>query len=509
MSKILIGKNEQREKDFDKIIENIYKRQKEIVGKVQTKFNIFDSEKRKYKLKMLAILYTTYLSTLGSIKDEAFSIEDLNLIKSLSINENINNNFISVINAFQDNNMRNVNSNKDLYESNMLKMDKKKSDLKLLAKKSEREIKEAGRQIKKDSCIFCTETFEENGGINPQISECKKYVHGKCFIKYIEEELNNNRFPIRCPLCINRHEINYKTIIDCLLLNDKNNLAIKLENISLNYLAQNNSDEITFCPTAGCRYMCFYDEKGYHLNCPICKKEYCLQCKTGWHYNLTCEEYQKVIKEKKENEDDVKFEEYVKGSKLKQCPNCKRWVEKISGCDHIRCSCGIDFCYRCGKMYDPQTRTHFCEDLSTNVSIYGDSMNIEESYTDVNSINFVNINKINVNDNIEFGNNNNNQRGILFGNNDQNLNLFNNINTQNNNLFNNNSQISGQFVNNNNSQENSRFNNFNNKSPNLFNNNNNQNLFGKNTNINFGANSNNQNNQNFFGKNNNYNNNVY
>ena len=43
--------------------------------------------------------------------------------------------------------------------------------------------------------------------------------------------------------------------MDCLLFNNKDNLAVKLENMSLNYLAQNNSDEISFCPTAGCNYM--------------------------------------------------------------------------------------------------------------------------------------------------------------------------------------------------------------------------------------------------------------
>jgi hypothetical protein len=48
--------------------------------------------------------------------------------------------------------------------------------------------------------------------MNPEIMECKKHVHGQCFINYIEEELNNNRFPIRCPLYTGkeRHEINNK-----------------------------------------------------------------------------------------------------------------------------------------------------------------------------------------------------------------------------------------------------------------------------------------------------------
>ncbi len=51
MSKIFIEK-EPKQKDFNIIIEDISRKQKEIIEKIKTKFNNFDSEKRKYKLQM-------------------------------------------------------------------------------------------------------------------------------------------------------------------------------------------------------------------------------------------------------------------------------------------------------------------------------------------------------------------------------------------------------------------------------------------------------------------------
>ena len=48
MSKIFIGKKSQKEKDFNKILEHINKRQKEMIEKLTNTFNIFDSEKTKY-----------------------------------------------------------------------------------------------------------------------------------------------------------------------------------------------------------------------------------------------------------------------------------------------------------------------------------------------------------------------------------------------------------------------------------------------------------------------------
>ena len=98
MSKIFIGKKSQKEKNFNKILEDINKRQKEMIEKLTNKFNDFDSEKRRYKLKMLGILYSTYLSTLGTLEEKDFTNEELDLVISLEEGNNQNNNFIPVIN---------------------------------------------------------------------------------------------------------------------------------------------------------------------------------------------------------------------------------------------------------------------------------------------------------------------------------------------------------------------------------------------------------------------------
>ena len=61
--------------------------------------------------------------------------------------------------------------------------------------------------------------------------------------------------------------------------------------MSLNRLSETNPDEVSFCPTPGCSYMCFYDINVFHLDCRLCKNSYLLKCKVEWHTNLTCEEY--------------------------------------------------------------------------------------------------------------------------------------------------------------------------------------------------------------------------
>jgi ariadne-1 len=63
---------------------------------------------------------------------------------------------------------------------------------------------------------------------------------------------------------------------------------------------------------------------------------------------MTCAEYQSLGDM---NESDKRFMVLVKGAKYKQCPNCKFWVEKNEGCDHMTCRCKYEFCYVCGGQY--------------------------------------------------------------------------------------------------------------------------------------------------------------
>ena len=38
----------------------------------------------------------------------------------------------------------------------------------------------------------------------------------------------------------------------------------------------------------------------------------------------------------------------------KKCPSCNILVDRIDGCNYVRCRCGTGFCYRCGLAYGPK-----------------------------------------------------------------------------------------------------------------------------------------------------------
>ena len=112
--KNLIGS--QNENNFDKILEKINNSQKEIIQKIESESFIFDSNKRKNKIKLLAILYSTYLSTVTFFGKERITKDDLNIVIYLFNGKANINNFITDMKALE-----NFNSNYKEKENNQIR----------------------------------------------------------------------------------------------------------------------------------------------------------------------------------------------------------------------------------------------------------------------------------------------------------------------------------------------------------------------------------------------------
>ena len=48
---------------------------------------------------------------------------------------------------------------------------------------------------------------------------------------------------------------------------------------------------------------------------------------------------------------DDEFDKLKKAEGFKQCPNCKRQVQKTEGCNHMTCICKYQWCYACEGPY--------------------------------------------------------------------------------------------------------------------------------------------------------------
>ncbi|VDK58196.1 unnamed protein product [Gongylonema pulchrum] len=41
--------------------------------------------------------------------------------------------------------------------------------------------------------------------------------------------------------------------------------------------------------------------------------------------------------------------------RLKKCPACRNFCERLDGCNHMVCICGVEFCYVCSEKWRDYT----------------------------------------------------------------------------------------------------------------------------------------------------------
>ena len=260
--------------------------------------------------------------------------------------ENPNNQNIK--NSFNNQNSNFENSNNQIYSY------KNDEEMAKLLEAEERFLfnkeQENNKQLKK--CEICLEEFSLLNSNNYFLT-CNCTIHDKCFDEYVKSQVEQNNLPIKCPSC--GKDVHPNFIQESLNLNQE--LLTKYFKFSMNKFLNEYNNEYSSCPTPGCEYAFFFNKGEFRFSCPLCKKEYCLNCKDEWHKNLTCQQYRDT---KNVDKLDKQFMDFVTGAKFKMCPRCKFWVEKNQGCNHMRCRCGADFCYLCGEFMDMK-KGHKCK----------------------------------------------------------------------------------------------------------------------------------------------------
>ena len=114
-------------------------------------------------------------------------------------------------------------------------------------------------------------------------------------------------------------------------------------------------DKRIYCPQRGChqfikpsktpasafRFGSWSNRTQDTALCVACYTSVCLLCKELAHPGEKCEE----------NKNATRLRELVKEKGWQTCSKCHSIIEKISGCLHMTCRCGFEFCYRCGAGY--------------------------------------------------------------------------------------------------------------------------------------------------------------
>lgn len=96
--------------------------------------------------------------------------------------------------------------------------------------------------------------------------------------------------------------------------------------------------------------------------CPNCATEFCALCRRPWstivftstltqqskakeitHSKKTCAAYAKLVP----SSNDYDYTSVARAIQAKMCPGCSVRVQRIEGCNHMTCRCGMEWCYVC------------------------------------------------------------------------------------------------------------------------------------------------------------------
>jgi hypothetical protein len=172
---------------------------------------------------------------------------------------------------------------------------------------------------------FCLKNIEKNK-IKEKLIDCKKKIN--VFQKIIELKKFFNS---------DVYEKIYKFFYKKLTDNFRINFPKKIR-------------YITYC-VGSCIHTDGYIHNGIpngKQKCYSCKITYCRECgKTPFHTGELCKFVDEISFENPEN--------------YRKCPGCSIWIEKEEGCDHMKCPCGVHFCYHCrGVLCANDPYYHIC-----------------------------------------------------------------------------------------------------------------------------------------------------
>ena len=213
------------------------------------------------------------------------------------------------------------------------------------------------RPRKPGDCPICYCEYTNKDGV--LLSDCGHKFCQDCFAQYVQTKAKDREVLPTQLVCPHHDDKDGKCgqalaqqdIMACLKTDEDRDRYLRL---SLSRTVD-QQDNMGCCPTAGCSFLFEWDSENRKLDCPLCHQTYCLVCQTGpWHAGVRCEQFQQQQKQEGNatasggSDGDTEFQNFAAQRKLKQCPKCKFWVEKSSGCNAMHCRCNLVFCYQCG-----------------------------------------------------------------------------------------------------------------------------------------------------------------
>eukprot|EP01028_Stygiella_incarcerata_P007655 TRINITY_DN318_c0_g1_i2.p1 TRINITY_DN318_c0_g1~~TRINITY_DN318_c0_g1_i2.p1 ORF type:complete len:494 (-),score=90.89 TRINITY_DN318_c0_g1_i2:133-1614(-) len=230
-----------------------------------------------------------------------------------------------------------------------------------------------GPSGEKEMCPICGEDFDGNHIIH---ISCGHYACEECWSGWVTAKLESGPSVIHsCCLMPKCPNVIPESLFKRVLPKDKYEVFSR-------YLLRSFVDDnpnVRWCPAPGCGRAIFCATAVSRKVVCSCGHEFCFQCSREPHQPAPCELLSDW--EQKEKDDSGNSKWLVAYSK--ECPNCKRPINKDEGCNHMTCSvCGHEFCWICSGPWS-EHGSHTGGYYSCNRFKKGDSSEVSDARADL------------------------------------------------------------------------------------------------------------------------------
>ncbi|KAI8986732.1 hypothetical protein BD414DRAFT_578024 [Trametes punicea] len=198
---------------------------------------------------------------------------------------------------------------------------------------------EIRRESSPVQCTACT--LEINISAEDAVqAPCLHIYHAECLLTFVRNAIDSTaQFPPRC--C--RRTIPTSLFEPYLTPELKEALAARE--------AERNTPRRVYCANPQCsRFLGAQDDgvpvRVYTCSVLACQTRTCARCRSA----LDCEtsHHAHVCRGDPAGNETLRLGKRMGWTR---CPRCTELVERKSGCPHMKCRCGADFCYLCGELY--------------------------------------------------------------------------------------------------------------------------------------------------------------
>ncbi|EIE18671.1 IBR-domain-containing protein [Coccomyxa subellipsoidea C-169] len=194
---------------------------------------------------------------------------------------------------------------------------------------------------RKATCRICFDEFDLK---HMRAARCKHFFCKPCWRGYISTAIGSGPsvLSLRCPLPDCPAAVPAAVVKEVVSESD----ARRYDTYAMRSFVEDNA-QLTWCPSPGCEHAVEsrveVGTEPMDIACS-CGATFCFQCKEEAHRPVDCETVGKwILKNSAESENLNWILAHTK-----QCPKCKRPIEKNQGCMHMTCSqCRFEFCWLC------------------------------------------------------------------------------------------------------------------------------------------------------------------